>query len=285
MQSKRNTKIMARRVGILAATGQVWTGFGTQVAEKKIAVHEGESTITSGFFRPSKLSSEHLRDCLKQLAGDSTQWHKTTEALRRLLIVNYRAIQKKYEEFLETNWRGRKRRPDAPQTDFAPLAIDVCHPKEAQAEHEKKHMKRGEKSKLCDEVIVLGDVHGAFVDLVRMLAKLLPTNDPKSTFWGEDPVGTIILLGDWMDRAPVAGDSFFTILFVMWLQAAFPDRVVLLRGNHETDIIFSNSCKNPGSELDALHSNYKSIVIDKQSFQDNFCDEFLVKKMFPSLFV
>eukprot|EP00392_Amoebophrya_sp_AT5.2_P016429 g16691.t1 len=92
----------------------------------------------------------------------------------------------------------------------------------------------------CDYVYVFGDVHGAIDDLIQVLANL-----PDKSFWTEEGTGQIVFLGDYGDRAPTKGDSWFTLLFMMYLQSTFPDRVLLLRGNHETKVFMGQFMLRP----------------------------------------
>jgi Calcineurin-like phosphoesterase len=56
------------------------------------------------------------------------------------------------------------------------------------------------------------------------------------TFLGGDPSTVLVGLGDYVDRAPddCPNGSVANALYLLGLRAAFPDRVFLLKGNHET---------------------------------------------------
>ena len=68
-------------------------------------------------------------------------------------------------------------------------------------------------------IIVVGDIHGKFHDLVRIFA----TN-------GYPPLNKYLFLGDYVDRGE---QSLDVILFLYILKLNFPEHIYLLRGNHE----------------------------------------------------
>lgn len=72
---------------------------------------------------------------------------------------------------------------------------------------------------LTGPVTVFGDIHGQYSDLLRWLDRVqMP---PEQNF---------LFLGDYVDR----GDNSIEVLcFLLCLKIKYPDRVFLLRGNHE----------------------------------------------------
>ena len=72
------------------------------------------------------------------------------------------------------------------------------------------------------KVIIVGDIHGQYYDLVWMLRKT-------KRKLGEGC--KLLFLGDYVDRG-LYGIEVMAFLFA--LKIASPDRVFLLRGNHET---------------------------------------------------
>lgn len=77
------------------------------------------------------------------------------------------------------------------------------------------------------EATVLGDTHGDWPTVEWLAAQFL--EGPQSTArW--------IALGDYVDRTPrsLPQGSLRNALYLLSLRAAYPDRVTLLRGNHET---------------------------------------------------
>ncbi|MFZ0699096.1 MAG: metallophosphoesterase family protein [Thermoplasmata archaeon] len=78
----------------------------------------------------------------------------------------------------------------------------------------------------ADEAIVFGDSHGDWRSVERVVARY------------EDPARRRLLigLGDYLDRTPedCGAGAVASALYLLQLAARDPDRVVLLRGNHET---------------------------------------------------
>ncbi|MEM2339662.1 MAG: metallophosphoesterase family protein, partial [Nitrososphaerales archaeon] len=74
------------------------------------------------------------------------------------------------------------------------------------------------------KLIALGDIHGDFDNLIKILEhsnldEILGTK-----------TGLILFLGDYIDRGQY---SLEVLYFLISLKSLYPDRVILLRGNHE----------------------------------------------------
>jgi diadenosine tetraphosphatase ApaH/serine/threonine PP2A family protein phosphatase len=67
------------------------------------------------------------------------------------------------------------------------------------------------------EVVIAGDIHGSFHDLVRIL-------------WHHKMTARYLFLGDYVDRGPF---SLECILLLFTLACKFPRQFALIRGNHE----------------------------------------------------
>jgi protein phosphatase len=75
------------------------------------------------------------------------------------------------------------------------------------------------------EALVIGDLHG---DLTSLIAILRKSRFLKKMSAGKDAV--LVFLGDYGDRGPQSPELYYVVLS---LKLAFPEQVVLLRGNHE----------------------------------------------------
>jgi len=75
------------------------------------------------------------------------------------------------------------------------------------------------------EALVIGDLHGDLESLIRILR-----NSGFTQKLSKSKDATLIFLGDYGDRGAYSVEVYYTILK---LKLAFPEQVVLLRGNHE----------------------------------------------------
>ena len=72
-------------------------------------------------------------------------------------------------------------------------------------------------------VMVVGDLHGDIISLEACLTKF-------QDFLSKNPEATLVFLGDYVDRGP---NSVQILKTLAELKITFPDRVYLIRGNHE----------------------------------------------------
>jgi diadenosine tetraphosphatase ApaH/serine/threonine PP2A family protein phosphatase len=91
-------------------------------------------------------------------------------------------------------------------------------------------------------IIVCGDIHGQLLDLFQLFEKTDILTDNASQH--------ILFLGDYVDRGH---SSIETFAFLAYLKCKFPDRVTLLRGNHESRAVSQQY--GLYNDCDAVYSN------------------------------
>uniref|UniRef100_A0A7C4EQA1 Serine/threonine specific protein phosphatases domain-containing protein n=1 Tax=Thermodesulfovibrio aggregans TaxID=86166 RepID=A0A7C4EQA1_9BACT len=75
------------------------------------------------------------------------------------------------------------------------------------------------------EAKFIGDTHGDFSTTKYIVREFLKDSENQYLFF----------LGDYIDREPEPGGSVFNLLYLCLLKIRFPDRVYLLKGNHEAN--------------------------------------------------
>ena len=93
-------------------------------------------------------------------------------------------------------------------------------------------------------MVVVGDIHGQFFDLLKILSH----NNLISL--DLNPTQKIVMMGDYVDRGI---NSVEVMTLLLALKVTYPDQLFLLRGNHESRIMtetynFKNECLNKYSQ-------------------------------------
>ena len=76
--------------------------------------------------------------------------------------------------------------------------------------------------RLEGKVVIVGDIHGQFYDLVAMLRKLSQPGHKNTK---------ILFMGDYVDRGEYGPE---VVIYLLALKLKFPKDVFMLRGNHES---------------------------------------------------
>lgn len=85
--------------------------------------------------------------------------------------------------------------------------------------------------KINSPCIILGDIHGQFFDLINILSSQKFSPEYDFSYNGE-----ILFLGDIVDRGHYSTE---TVVLILSLKLLFPNRIHIIRGNHESKSISS----------------------------------------------
>ncbi|KAA6377188.1 MAG: hypothetical protein EZS28_027285 [Streblomastix strix] len=135
-------------------------------------------------------------------------------------------------------------------------------------DHNIEQVKEEERHK--QGLLVVGDIHGNFNALIKVLAaadEVLLLNSSKK--------GKVVFLGDYIDR----GDhSLECVLLILAYKMAFPSKIVLLRGNHD-DQQYSEQ-RFIQTKHDILFvRNFSDQFPDKNQFDEKFQNDVSEQKV------
>lgn len=186
------------------------------------------------------LCRELDRVTLNTSSGVSSQqgeedWTNSDEELEKDLTQLPESPREQNPHLQKTNAKTQENRPQAKapyqmrnKLNFDEM-IEVCRTC--------KYLPEPDMRRLCDYVMdilmeepnvqsiaspvtVCGDLHGQFYDLLELFRTS-----------GELPKTNYVFLGDFVDRGHY---SLETLTYLLCLKARYPDKILLLRGNHET---------------------------------------------------
>jgi protein phosphatase len=101
------------------------------------------------------------------------------------------------------------------------------------------------------DILAVGDTHGDF-GATKYIVNL----------WKDEHIDNLVFLGDYVDRGE---QQLENINFLLALKLLYPDRVVLLRGNHETPSVnsyygFLSACNHAfGEEAKEMYYRYNDV--------------------------
>jgi len=77
---------------------------------------------------------------------------------------------------------------------------------------------------LDDAIAFIGDTHGDFETTKAVVKRFFDTD-------------ILIFLGDYIDREPVKWGSIYNVTYLLFLKYCYPEKIVLLKGNHECNYV------------------------------------------------
>lgn len=105
--------------------------------------------------------------------------------------------------------------------------------------------------RIKEPVVIVGDIHGQFYDLIHMFEKVV---DQRML-----PKTNLLFLGDYVDRGSY---SIEVCIFLLALKIAFPKEVTMLRGNHESVAMTE-------------HFTFREEVLKKYDNDESVFDQFI----------
>ena len=132
-----------------------------------------------------------------------------------------RPFERKIPKFIQDIILNRERYQDLPQ--IAPIwsaqLEEIQHNFEEIQEQIPNIVYLDQISNHFSDVLIVGDIHGDIVSLLKIIEPFL-----------REQVDSLVFLGDYVDRGT---HNLLCLLLIISLSIAWPDRVILLRGNHE----------------------------------------------------
>eukprot|EP00922_Rhytidocystis_sp_ex-Travisia-forbesii_P021008 GHVS01030828.1.p1 GENE.GHVS01030828.1~~GHVS01030828.1.p1 ORF type:complete len:269 (+),score=28.75 GHVS01030828.1:84-890(+) len=101
-----------------------------------------------------------------------------------------------------------------------PQILSETHLKQVCSQVKQLLIQENNVQPISSPVTICGDVHGQFYDLLELFSCA-----------GEIPQQQYIFLGDYVDRGH---NSVETLEYLLLLKLKYPDKIILLRGNHES---------------------------------------------------
>lgn len=134
--------------------------------------------------------------------------------------------------------------PDFVETLSKDNLVEVLEKAASVLSREKALIELSEKKTL----IFVGDTHGDFEVTKEIVKKFFD-------------MGILVFLGDYIDREPIRWGSIYNITYLLILKALYPEKVYLLKGNHESNYIIP--CYPYDFEIE-LMQRYRSADLHKE---------------------
>ena len=77
---------------------------------------------------------------------------------------------------------------------------------------------------LKDNIAFVGDTHGDFETTKAIVKRFFDVNH-------------LVFLGDYIDRSPMKWGSIYNITYLLLLKCRYPEKIILLKGNHECNYV------------------------------------------------
>lgn len=126
-----------------------------------------------------------------------------------------------------------------------------------------------EKKRFKTKFFVMGDIHGSLHSLLRSLWRLVAKGYLGDDFEITRPNFYMIFTGDYVDRGAYSPDVIYTLIR---LKLANPDKVFLLRGNHEDMTFNKNDPKYLPSIWLELNKKYSHQIVKLEPLICRFYD-------------
>lgn len=199
-------------------------GAGDDISDafKNLKMEDDESNSTSGVSTQAEDDDDLDESAYQSAMPLSPRDNSLNRSLPAVQNTPYRLRHKlNFDEMIEV-CKKCKYLPEPDMRRLCDYVMDIL-------------MEESNVQPIASPVTICGDIHGQFYDLLELFRTS-----------GEVPNTNYVFLGDFVDRGNYSLES---LTYLMLLKARYPDKMTLLRGNHETRQItqvygFYDECLN-----------------------------------------